>query len=54
MNCREGSENCVASSFVTGGEGAIDGGVDSRGTVAIDHVRPGMASKAAYSIKGGR
>ena len=54
MNCRGGSENCNASSLVTAGDGAVEGGNDGRGTLAIAQVRPGIANRVAYSVSGGR
>jgi hypothetical protein len=54
MNCRGGSENCNANSFVTAGDGAVEGGKDGRGTLAIAQVRPGIANRVAYSVSGGR
>ena len=54
MNCRGGSENCNANSLVTAGDGAVEGGNDCCGTLAIAQVRPGIANKVAYSVSGGR
>lgn len=54
INCRGGSENCNASSLITAGDGAVEGGNDGRSTLAIAQVRPGIANKVAYSVSGGR
>ena len=57
MNDFGSSTNCVDSSFVTTGVGELLE-VDAEGevcrTLAIDHVRPGMARSVAYSVNGGR
>jgi hypothetical protein len=59
-NCRGGSKNWYASSFVTTGIGVFGAGLVrgiaflGRGRAAMPQVRPGMASKAALSVNGGR
>jgi hypothetical protein len=59
-NCRGCSKNWYASSFVTTGIGVFGSGLVrvieffGRGRAAISQVRPGMASKAALSVNGGR
>src|SRR5579863_5132512 len=59
-NCRGDSKNWYASSFVTTGMGVFESGLVrliaflGRGRAAMPQVRPGMASKAALSVNGGR